>query len=238
MRNLLGQIGYAIRNYKCRELFRLLQTNCQGRVLDIGGWDFFLLAKKRGIAFKRWITIENDPQKTLRETDDAKFSFVLGDGCRLPFKDGSFDTVLCVHVLEHVFHPHEMFREIVRVLRRDGRAVLLTPQTTPLHHIPNHFQNFTVYWLREAARSHDLQIVEYKALGGFWTTMASRMIYFFLQSARVPEYSSGEFKRSRLFFAFWPFMAVCAVVNILAGLVFSIADLSEEATDHLIVLQK
>lgn len=38
---------------------------------------------------------------------------------RLPFDDGSFDTVICVEVLEHLDNLHAMFDELVRVASRD-----------------------------------------------------------------------------------------------------------------------
>ncbi|HEY2326526.1 MAG TPA: class I SAM-dependent methyltransferase [Gaiellaceae bacterium] len=45
----------------------------------------------------------------------------------LPFADGTFGTVHCRHVIEHVWEPMQLMREIRRVLRPGGRLVLLTP---------------------------------------------------------------------------------------------------------------
>jgi len=52
---------------------------------------------------------------------------VLFDGHRLPFRDGSFDGVLCNQVLEHVFTPEQFLRELLRVLAPGGRLVLTVP---------------------------------------------------------------------------------------------------------------
>lgn len=46
---------------------------------------------------------------------------------RLPFADRSFDVVYCSHVLEHVDDDRVAMREIRRVLRDDGWAILLVP---------------------------------------------------------------------------------------------------------------
>jgi SAM-dependent methyltransferase len=49
------------------------------------------------------------------------------DVMRLPFPDESFDLVLCNHVLEHVFDDQAAMRELRRVLRPEGCAVLQVP---------------------------------------------------------------------------------------------------------------
>jgi SAM-dependent methyltransferase len=41
----------------------------------------------------------------------------LDTGERLPFDDGSWRTVLCIEVLEHLDHLHHVFDELVRVSR-------------------------------------------------------------------------------------------------------------------------
>jgi SAM-dependent methyltransferase len=45
----------------------------------------------------------------------------------MPYADGSFDAVLCNHVLEHVDDDRLAMREIRRVLRPGGWAILMTP---------------------------------------------------------------------------------------------------------------
>jgi SAM-dependent methyltransferase len=45
----------------------------------------------------------------------------------VPFKDGAFDLIVCVHVLEHVPDDRRAMREMVRVLKPGGMALLLVP---------------------------------------------------------------------------------------------------------------
>jgi hypothetical protein len=45
----------------------------------------------------------------------------------MPYADGSFDAVLCNHVLEHVDDDRLAMREIRRVLRPGGWAILMSP---------------------------------------------------------------------------------------------------------------
>lgn len=59
-------------------------------------------------------------------------SFTVGDAHELPFPDASADAVTCLEMLEHVFDPVRVLREIFRVLKPGGYAVLLVPADTPL----------------------------------------------------------------------------------------------------------
>lgn len=45
----------------------------------------------------------------------------------LPFESDSFDIILCSHVLEHVPDDRAAMSELLRVLRPEGHALLLTP---------------------------------------------------------------------------------------------------------------
>jgi len=53
--------------------------------------------------------------------------YVQADLTRLPFKDGTFDNVVCIHVLEHIPDPDGAMREIHRVCKAGARLVFITP---------------------------------------------------------------------------------------------------------------
>jgi SAM-dependent methyltransferase len=55
--------------------------------------------------------------------------FVTGDGERLPYPCSFFDYVLNVGSLEHFIDPAVGVQEMRRVLKYDGRALLLLPNT-------------------------------------------------------------------------------------------------------------
>lgn len=48
---------------------------------------------------------------------------------KLPFTDGSFDTVFWGDNIEHIFNPQIALGEINRVLRKGGRLVMSTPNS-------------------------------------------------------------------------------------------------------------
>jgi SAM-dependent methyltransferase len=54
-------------------------------------------------------------------------TWVVVDGGPLPFEDDSFDLVTSFQVIEHLEDPVPWLREIARVLRAGGSAILTTP---------------------------------------------------------------------------------------------------------------
>lgn len=53
---------------------------------------------------------------------------VKADICRLPFKDEEYDVILCNHVLEHIPDDTAAMKELFRILRPGGMAILQIPQ--------------------------------------------------------------------------------------------------------------
>jgi SAM-dependent methyltransferase len=45
----------------------------------------------------------------------------------IPHPDGSFDVILCIHVLEHVEDDRKAMRELHRILAPEGFAIVLVP---------------------------------------------------------------------------------------------------------------
>lgn len=233
----LLRLLYRLRDLRSRELYRALREHCRGEVLDVGGWDFYVGAKEQGVTFLRWTTLESDPQRLL-ETDDPRVRLSHGDGCAMTFAEASFDSVLCVQVLEHVFDPIRMVAEIGRVLRPGGKAVLLIPCTSTMHLAPHYHGNFSRYWIREALERAGLEIVELRELGGVWSTIASRAFFFFLQAARYEGMSDPAIRRNALFWLLLPLQALFALFLIPVALLFSLGDLHEEPNNHLVVAMR
>ena len=53
---------------------------------------------------------------------------VKADICNLPFKDNSFDVILCNHVLEHIPDDTKAMQELYRVLKPNGWGIFQIPQ--------------------------------------------------------------------------------------------------------------
>jgi SAM-dependent methyltransferase len=228
---------YWVRDLRSQALFDALQRYSRGAVLDVGGWDFVISAIKKKVPFDHWTVLEVDPGRMVAVGDD-RVTTVHGDGCTMSFADRSFDTVLSMQVLEHVFDPMSMVREMSRVMKLGGHGIFLIPQTSTTHLAPHFYGNFSGFWIDRAMRDAKLEIVEHHRLGGVWSTAASHAFYFFLQALRVPGMSDPTIRRGPLFYVLFPFQALWAVLTIFVCLVLALGDLGEEPNNHLVVVRR
>ncbi|QQG43461.1 MAG: class I SAM-dependent methyltransferase [Candidatus Daviesbacteria bacterium] len=51
-------------------------------------------------------------------------NFLKADAHQLPFKQNSFDLVICYETIEHVVDPLQVLRQMHRILKKDGLAIL------------------------------------------------------------------------------------------------------------------
>lgn len=59
---------------------------------------------------------------------DLPVEFVLGVGEFLPFKQGSFDVVVCAETLEHVVDKKKVINEISKTIKPRGLVIITTPR--------------------------------------------------------------------------------------------------------------
>lgn len=57
----------------------------------------------------------------------GELNVIQGDALSLPFKDASFDKVICSEVLEHLAEDEQAVRELVRVLKYGGELAVSVP---------------------------------------------------------------------------------------------------------------
>ena len=70
-------------------------------------------------------------QKNLKYTTtdlNSPLADVKADICNLPFDDNSYDIIFCNHVLEHIPDDKTAIKELFRILKPSGMAILQVPQ--------------------------------------------------------------------------------------------------------------
>ena len=114
----------------------LSNLNNLEKVLDFGGGDKAGYRKILKCVTYNSVNIDAEIEPT----------WVIGIGEKLPCMDQSFDHVLTLNTLEHIFDAQGALREMYRVLRPSGCLLISTPFLYPIHGHPDDFFRPTPSW--------------------------------------------------------------------------------------------
>lgn len=122
-----------------KKVGELIEPN-GGRILDIGSADGVftkvILDKSKADKIIGIDVLESSVDWANKHwRNEKRMSFEVGDAHKLNFKASTFDAVFALEILEHVFDPAKVLREIKRVLKKGGYAVLLVPSDSKLFNI-------------------------------------------------------------------------------------------------------
>ena len=95
-----------------------------------------------------------------RESYGADIEFKIGNGVDFPIKENSIDLVVSVGTIEHVPDDENFVKEMHRVLRSNGTAVIYTPQNR-LGAIPTwpwHEREYSIEGLKKIFIANDFDI--------------------------------------------------------------------------------
>jgi len=108
----------------------------------------------------------------------------------LPFRDNTFDAVLCTQVLEHINRPGEFVKELYRVIRPGGSLYLTAPQGFKEHQAPYDFFRYTSYGLRFLFEEAGFREDYIEPKGGFFYFFADKchLVHSYLFNKRRPLY--------------------------------------------------
>jgi SAM-dependent methyltransferase len=111
---------------------------------------------------------------------DTEYAVASAD--TLPFKDGSFDAVLCLETIEHLPKAKPAAREMMRVLKSGGLVMITTPARLRWLCKPDpHYQIWGLALLPDVLQKKAVENYDVEHL--FWT--AGGMIRMFPNRARV-----------------------------------------------------
>lgn len=201
---------YAVLHPLLRELESALRTYAAGTLLDLGCGN---------APYQPWY---RDPVTQIVRADHPPVSRATDVGCSaeaLPFRDASFDTILCTQVLEHVPRPWIVASEIARTLRPGGYLILSCPQYWPEHEKPHDFFRYTRFGLQALFPVSQWTWAHHATQGGSFAVI-SCALWQALHADR-------RWKRALIFFAN-PFLLT--LDRLFGG--------SEDTTNHLVVLRR
>ncbi len=136
------------------------------------------------------LDINKERLKWLEQFKDKKL-LVQGSVTNLPFKNNSFDTVICSEVIEHVNERKKVFSELSRVLKKKGVLIIGTPdydrfawnviefiyaKLAPGAYAEEHINHYTYKTLKEILEKKNFSIEKTKYVLGSEMIMKARKI--------------------------------------------------------------
>ena len=161
-------------------LIAAMRDHFRGRILDIGcGSKSKELLADSNVEEYVGLDHESSPH------DNSRVD-LSGDAYEIPSAGQSFDGVLCTAVLEHLEEPKRALVESHRVLKRGGSAIYTIPLFWHLHEEPRDFYRYSKFGIIYLFEAAGYEIVELRALSGFWITFASALNYYLQNFALGP----------------------------------------------------
>jgi len=122
-------IGQVFRQAESALLSEKLSENFRAEVLqlDFIGWEGEFHEAMR---FAHYTILDHDP------SNPTKYTRVVGEADSLPIDTHSVDIVIMPHTLEFEENPHQVLREVNRVLRPEGIVLLMGFNPWAFWHLP------------------------------------------------------------------------------------------------------
>jgi SAM-dependent methyltransferase len=131
---------------RVRAVLRLLAAEKDSRTLEVGCGAGNIIAQVPS-QHRTGIDLSDHLLEIARRNCGPQVELCKGNAEELPFKDASFDRVFCTEVIEHVQHPEHVLREITRVLRPGGRAVISLPNDAIIDRAKSILKGCGLYFL-------------------------------------------------------------------------------------------
>lgn len=160
----------------------------RGRLLEVGASTGELLAAARGCFEATGVEADAASSLTARRRGLDCRCGTLG---AMSFEDGSFDSAVMYHTIEHLESPRRALQEVSRILRPGGWLVIETPNIATLWYhllgarwrqfIPDHRYFFTPETMGRLCDETGFEIAELRSVG---KSMSLRLF-----ASRVGRYS-------------------------------------------------
>src|SRR5258708_6321827 len=114
-------------------------------VLDVGCGTGHLAGELMQRGYTAWGADLSDAMVEYAREHYSRDRFRVGDIEQIPFPDNTFDAVMCLGVMEYLEKDEPALREMWRVLKPGGRAVITTPNIVcPFFHMDMAFRKVRV----------------------------------------------------------------------------------------------
>lgn len=166
-----------IMNSLTGKFIEALKKNGKGKLLDVGcGRSPY---KDNVLKYVESYTGVDHP-KVAKLYDSINKPDYYADASKLPFTNGSFDTVIMLQVLEYLEKPQLALNELKRVLKKDGTLILTSPFMYPLHDGKYDRNRFTKEGVIKMLQESGFSKVNITVQGNFFDfAIQSFLIFYF-----------------------------------------------------------
>lgn len=155
---LLANTGDMALKRRARRLIEKLDLRPGEKILDAGCGDGFYLHLLSNLGKFELVGLDSEPRALKSATKNLKgrrVKLIEGNILKMPFKNNSFDKIVCSEVLEHLQDDLTSLKELKRVLRPGGVLMI----TVPNHNYP--FLWDPINWVLE-------KVFKTHIKSGFW----------------------------------------------------------------------
>ncbi len=167
------------------DLVNMYLPKTTGKLLEVGCGDGFRLARIRNSG---WAVEgqEVDPNAAKNASETYGLSVHLGKLEQLALPGNSYDAIVMVHVIEHIYDPLLFLKECYRLLKPSGCLVCVTPNIESYGH--NHFKSS---WLHLDPPRH-IWLFSLKSMGMLLKRLPFKQKDIFTTPANAEQTYSGS----------------------------------------------
>ncbi len=153
--------SYIIASNQIEYYQKYIKEHCSGKLLDCGCGDVpFYGIYKDQIESNYCVDWENSLQQQIHIDQFIN----LNEQLNLPSNE--YDSVLLSDVLEHIAEPSNLLKELNRVLKQNGKLIIMVPFLYRLHEEPHDFYRYTEYSLKHLLEKNGFKLIKIESYGG------------------------------------------------------------------------
>lgn len=181
IRNLLAEyVEKFMRDYVAN------QAGSQMKMLDIGcgKQPFRSIFEELGLIYYG-LDHKQNISKTVDIVEAIDVEFIH----KYPQLESSFDFIVCTEVLEHVANWDTAFKNISKLMKKNGLILITCPHVYPLHEEPYDFWRPTPYSIKYFSEKYNFDVIELIQAGNGWDVLGTVLTNksFYIKSNKLKD---------------------------------------------------